>query len=237
MTNYKQMGEDLGELLDSKQRAYGNVFSATPAIIGLLFPGGIPVLAYRDVLTITRILDKIGRICTAAGKGDPMGEDPWRDIAGYAMLALGQREEQQQKDELDTEAYLNAPGPEPSDTVDDEVPEKKEPAVPPMRYRVSYGDPEGTMTTWGWYDSRREALEAAERCREEHPEPAIHVEDMRPDHPPSNEWVVTWASENYGPYIEAVFSTRGQAEERCGEKRARMPGLTWRVCRVDEVGV
>ena len=126
--SYKQMGSDLGELLESKQAAYGDVFSATPAIIGLLFPDGIPVLAYRDVLTVVRILDKIGRICTAAGRGDLGGEDPWRDIAGYAMLALGQREEQQQQDDLDTEAYLATNAPEPSDTVDDEVPEEKAPS-------------------------------------------------------------------------------------------------------------
>lgn len=91
--DYKQIGSDLGALLEEKQAAYGDVFSATPAIIGLLFPDGIPVLAYRDVLTIVRIVDKIGRICTAAGRGDPMGEDPWRDIAGYAMLMLGKRDD------------------------------------------------------------------------------------------------------------------------------------------------
>jgi len=95
--DYKTIGSDLGALIEEKQAAYGDVFSATPAIIGLLFPNGIPVAGYKDVLTIVRILDKIGRICTAAGKGDPMGEDPWRDIAGYAMLMLGKRVE---KDEL-----------------------------------------------------------------------------------------------------------------------------------------
>jgi hypothetical protein len=88
-TDYKQIGTELGALLEEKQAAYGDVFSVTPAIIELLFPNGIPVAGYKDVLTIVRILDKIGRICTAAGKGDPAGEDPWRDIAGYAMLMLG----------------------------------------------------------------------------------------------------------------------------------------------------
>jgi hypothetical protein len=93
MTDYKTIGTELGALLEEKQAAYGDVFSATPAIVGLLFPNGIPVAGYKDVLTIVRILDKIGRICTAAGKGDPMGEDPWRDIAGYAMLMLGGKTE------------------------------------------------------------------------------------------------------------------------------------------------
>lgn len=110
MTDYKKLGIELGELLESKQAAYGDSFGTAPAILGLLFPDGIPVLGYRDVLTIVRIIDKIGRICTAAGKGDPMGEDPWRDIAGYAMLALGQREAKQKQDELDTEDYLQDAG-------------------------------------------------------------------------------------------------------------------------------
>ena len=166
-TNYKDLGYELGALLEEKQRAYGNVFSVTPAIIGLLFPDGIPVLAYRDLLTLVRILDKVGRITTAAGRGDPMGEDPWRDIAGYAMLALGQREEQQRKEDLETERYLAAEGPEPE---------------------------------------------------------------------PSNDWALTWQDGHVGPFIESLFPTRERAMAKHAEKAAKQSRLTWRVCRVDEVG-
>jgi len=37
------------------------------------------------------VLDKLKRIATAAGKSDPGGENPWRDIAGYALLEIARR--------------------------------------------------------------------------------------------------------------------------------------------------
>lgn len=233
MTNYKELGYELGALLEEKQRAYGNVFSATPAIIGLLFPDGIPVLAYRDLLTIVRILDKIGRICTAAGKGDPMGEDPWRDIAGYAMLALGKLEEKQWQDDLETEAYLDDPGPEPSDTVDDE-PE------PEPEFTVRYGG-ERCESTFGIYDDLRSATNATFAVQAAHPGKWVTVENqfgatllkLKPEPEPSNKWAVTWR----GPgreFIDTVFETKEAAEARCKQQAEAVPGIAWRVCRFDE---
>ena len=50
-----------------------------------------------------------------------------------------------------------------------------------------------------------------------------------------NEWALTWASEGKDPFIEAVFPTREQAESKHRVMAEKMPRLTWRVCRVDEV--
>lgn len=85
-TRYEVIGKDIGELVQRKQKAYGNSFGKAHRIILELYPDGVPPEAYEDLLTITRILDKLFRIAT---NNDPDGESPYRDIAGYAILALG----------------------------------------------------------------------------------------------------------------------------------------------------
>ena len=76
--------KELGELLSEKNDAYGNDFEKTTKILELLYPNGISVSQYKDVHVIVRMLDKMSRI---ARDNDPMGEDPFKDIAGYAILA------------------------------------------------------------------------------------------------------------------------------------------------------
>lgn len=75
--------QELQETLLSKRKDYGNSFNDAPSILLKLYPNGITTDSYEDLLTIVRILDKLYRI---ANKADT--EDPWRDIAGYAILAL-----------------------------------------------------------------------------------------------------------------------------------------------------
>lgn len=77
-------------LLIEKRKAYGNAFFQSSSILQLLYPNGIPVESYNDALTILRICDKLFRIANSQGKRDSMNEDPWQDIAGYAILALEQ---------------------------------------------------------------------------------------------------------------------------------------------------
>ena len=84
MTDYRKIALEVGSLLNRKQQAYGNSFNEIPEVLRLMYPDGIPVKAYDNVLTIARILDKLWRI---ARDNDPFGESPWKDIAGYALLA------------------------------------------------------------------------------------------------------------------------------------------------------
>lgn len=392
MTDYKKIGSELGALLESKQAAYGNVFGVTPAIIGLLFPDGIPVLAYRDLLTIVRMLDKVGRICTAAGKGDPMGEDPWRDIAGYAMLMLGRKAEEkpanpgattskqfkvrygdkhgwstwgefdtreeadscatglrkgypyhfvtvldenektwcvyefreerlvgvdaefgaevearlyaeqrrrdtdmsawvvgtprkwrvdylrdgkpavlamyethleaaqaaakvagkvakQRQDELDAEDYLASHATEPAETVDDDPEPSGDDRPGNARWAVRYGNEVGA-STWAYYETEASAVNAVtDELRAAYPYHEFWVSNVdgkttrrwcargrvKPE-PPSNDWALTWQGGYGGPFIEAVFPTREAAMAKHAEMAAKQSRLTWRVCRVDEVG-
>lgn len=51
----------------------------------VLFPNGVQLAQYQDLLVITRIIDKLFRI---ANDKTAFSEDPWKDIAGYAILSL-----------------------------------------------------------------------------------------------------------------------------------------------------
>jgi hypothetical protein len=81
---FMQLATDLGKLLAEKNQAYGDAFSKTTQILTLLYPQGIKVQQYKDVHVLVRMLDKMSRI---AQDNDPMGESPYKDLAGYAILA------------------------------------------------------------------------------------------------------------------------------------------------------
>ena len=82
---YKQIGSEIGELVDEKNAAYGSSFAESYKILSVLYPNGIKPEQYMDALAITRVIDKLFRIATAK---DAFGESPWRDIAGYAILGV-----------------------------------------------------------------------------------------------------------------------------------------------------
>jgi hypothetical protein len=82
---YEELAAEIGRLVDEKNKAYGNSFAEAGEFLKILYPNGIPVEAYNDALTLTRIFDKLKRIAT---NNDPFGEDPFFDIAGYAILGV-----------------------------------------------------------------------------------------------------------------------------------------------------
>lgn len=77
--------QEISSLLDSKNQQYGSAYLKVPEIMKILYPDGIPTNQYSNVLTLIRMLDKICRIAHDNGN-DP--EDPWMDLAGYALLKL-----------------------------------------------------------------------------------------------------------------------------------------------------
>lgn len=83
---YEKLGADLGRLVDIKQESYGDSFGISHKFLSLLYPDGVPVDAYKELLILIRIFDKMKRIAT---NKDALGEDPYRDIAGYALLGAG----------------------------------------------------------------------------------------------------------------------------------------------------
>ena len=87
-TDYARAGREIGELVQIKQRAYGDSFGRAGDVMRILYPHGISPQQMDDALTITRILDKLFRIAT---NRDALGEDPYRDIAGYGLLGAAKK--------------------------------------------------------------------------------------------------------------------------------------------------
>jgi hypothetical protein len=88
MKTYQQISTELVGLLEEKRKAYGDGFDGVPEILKILYPEGVQPEHYQDLLTLTRILDKIYRI-----SNNDTTEDPWFDIAGYCFLTMRKRTE------------------------------------------------------------------------------------------------------------------------------------------------
>ncbi len=82
----EEIGREVGAISDEKGRAYGDSISATMGVMNVIYPEGISVESYESSLVVIRIIDKLNRI--ANGSLDAFSEDPWLDIAGYAILMV-----------------------------------------------------------------------------------------------------------------------------------------------------
>ena len=82
---YEFLGSEVGRLVEEKQLAYGDSFGRSGECLRQMFPDGIKKEQYGDLLTIARILDKLFRI---ASDPDAFSENPYQDIAGYALLGM-----------------------------------------------------------------------------------------------------------------------------------------------------
>lgn len=80
---YERVGALIGKLVDRKQAAYGQSFDRCGRVLLEMYPTGIQPAQYDDLLAIVRVLDKLFRI---AKNPRALGESPWTDIAGYALL-------------------------------------------------------------------------------------------------------------------------------------------------------
>lgn len=86
---WERIGAEVGRLVAEKQAAYGDSFGKAGAVMRILYPDGVPAEKLDDALTVVRVLDKLFRIATDR---DALGESPWRDIAGYALLSVARAE-------------------------------------------------------------------------------------------------------------------------------------------------
>lgn len=91
--SYVEIGKEIGELVQDRNKNYGNSFQQSGEIMRILFPNGIPPEKYTVVLALVRIIDKIFRLATNPNYN---GENCWQDMAGYCILMLGH--ERNQKD-------------------------------------------------------------------------------------------------------------------------------------------
>lgn len=82
---YATLAAEVAATVERKNKAYGDSFAKVTRTLELMFPNGIPVEAYADLGGIVRTLDKLFRVATDR---DALEENPWGDIAGYALLAV-----------------------------------------------------------------------------------------------------------------------------------------------------
>jgi hypothetical protein len=85
-SSFEQLGTEIGKLVAEKNAAYGDSFKRSGEILQILYPNGIKPEQYRDALGVVRVIDKLFRIAT---RKDAFGESPWRDVAGYGIVAVG----------------------------------------------------------------------------------------------------------------------------------------------------
>ena len=71
---FEKIATEIGKLVDEKDATYGSSFLKSEKILKILYPNGIEPSQYKDMLAITRIIDKLFRIAT---KKDAFGENPF----------------------------------------------------------------------------------------------------------------------------------------------------------------
>jgi len=82
---FEKIGSEIGKLVDLKNNAYGSSFEKSEQILKILYPDGVEPSQYKNMLALTRIIDKLFRI---ANQKDAFGESPFKDIAGYGILGV-----------------------------------------------------------------------------------------------------------------------------------------------------
>ena len=80
---YEKIATSIGQLVDEKNKAYGDAFNKSADFLKILYPNGVDPEQYGDMLAIVRIFDKLMRIATDK---EALGENPFKDIAGYGIL-------------------------------------------------------------------------------------------------------------------------------------------------------
>ena len=106
MGKYTDLAEKIGKLVDEKNAAYGSSFDQAGDFLKLLYPNGIPVDSYTDMLCVVRIFDKLKRIAT---RKDAFGESPYGDIVGYGLLGLFKDGGSQKVENTEPEPYTPTP--------------------------------------------------------------------------------------------------------------------------------
>jgi hypothetical protein len=81
--HYEQVGAKIGALVDEKNAAYGDSFHRSGEVLEIIYGPVIRKAQFKNLLTIARIVDKLFRI---AKDEHALGENPYQDIAGYALL-------------------------------------------------------------------------------------------------------------------------------------------------------
>jgi len=79
--DYIKAATEIGNVVEDKNKNYGDSFSKSVDFLKLLYPTGIPVESFADAPLILRIFDKLKRIASNKTSYD---EDPYKDLIGVS---------------------------------------------------------------------------------------------------------------------------------------------------------
>ena len=99
---FSELGNSVGEIVHDKQLAYGDSFGRSGECLRQMFPKGIELSQYDDLLTIARILDKLFRLANDPRAFD---ENPYQDIVGYALLGMNRHYTENSNDKVVSDDY------------------------------------------------------------------------------------------------------------------------------------
>jgi hypothetical protein len=100
-----EYAKEIGLIVEEKDRAYGNAFDKAADFLKILYPNGITIEQYGDMLCLVRIFDKQMRIAT---NKNAFQEDPYRDMAGYSLLGWRRCEKENADKEISVMDKLQA---------------------------------------------------------------------------------------------------------------------------------
>jgi len=89
LTEYSETGRKVGEVVEEKQKLYGDSYGKSGNVLKILYPEGVLPQQYEDLLFVTRMLDKLFRFTsgTPANRLE-QDESPVGDMVGYCLLEM-----------------------------------------------------------------------------------------------------------------------------------------------------
>jgi hypothetical protein len=109
--SFTELAKGIGELVESKNKAYGSAFDKCGDFLRVLYPEGIKPEQYKDMLCIVRVFDKLMRIATSYDGTEEKKVDAYSDLMGYGLLGLRASLEEKEAQIKDKEKQeLNADG-------------------------------------------------------------------------------------------------------------------------------
>ena len=107
MKTFKQIAEELGNLVTEKNAAYGGAFLKAADYLKILYLEGLKPNQYVDALLLLRVFDK----CCRVAQGHT--SDSYEDIGGYGILGAwkSQKSEDIKRQPVGISASYNAPVP------------------------------------------------------------------------------------------------------------------------------
>ena len=86
--SFTELANDIGKLVETKNKAYGSAFDKAGDFLRVLYPDGIKPEQYKDMLCIVRVFDKLMRIATSYENTEEKKVDAYSDLMGYGLLGL-----------------------------------------------------------------------------------------------------------------------------------------------------